>query len=509
MRERITFVHGAEDDFDPSQLEVHNDSLYIKSLKAAREDRITFSIEELPQEIWRVLKQCHELHIRWTSSLPYASVSPFNARVSPGFHLFYTPQRNRPDDLLCPLLQKLFGEDLKCVSPEKTFTALPVTSERFTSSATFQYYQLLPSLQQLVTYIRAKICATLGDTCYTMADSLDSANYVDIDFDAISQVLSISTFRREPLDKIGWAERFNNFGGAVKVEVGVLASEKPTEPEELSLGGFLTIVGEDDKPSRWSGRATRHHKNSMASLSQYGVSFLSPTGLHPMLRLKFASSNTEPPSDNCALHTYLTLPSTLFPDKYQLSSPLFLASKNLRSVRSVSGETDLEAPDWAVEKWGSAMLIELAPRNTESFAAQDSWHADIPLHLRYLRPSESGFASAEIPWPVVFWACTAEEGSKMSVNPFDRVNLGYDGLFGPKTMFYHLDPALNKYSDSDSLVERLSVPVLATVSNTWIEAGTVIVVVTGFLWVLWKLLLVASDRDALTEAKQPGKKKVQ
>ncbi|MCJ1388378.1 protease B nonderepressible form [Xylographa bjoerkii] len=103
MRERITFVHGAEDDFDSSQLEVQNDSLYIKSLKAAREDRITFSFEELPQELWRVLKQCHELHIRWTSSLPYASVSPFNARVSPGFHLFYTPQRNRPayveDDL--------------------------------------------------------------------------------------------------------------------------------------------------------------------------------------------------------------------------------------------------------------------------------------------------------------------------------------------------------------------------------------------------------------------------
>ena len=51
MRERITFVHGAEDDFDPSQLEVQNDSLYIKSLTAAREDRITFSFDELPQEV--------------------------------------------------------------------------------------------------------------------------------------------------------------------------------------------------------------------------------------------------------------------------------------------------------------------------------------------------------------------------------------------------------------------------------------------------------------------------
>ena len=199
----------------------------------------------------------------------------------------------------------------------------------------------------------------------------------------------------------------------------------------------------------------------------------------------------------------------MFPDKYQLSSPLFLASKNLRLVRSVSGETDLEAPDWAVERWGSAVLIELAPPDHELTATVDPWYADIPLHLRYLRPSESGFSSAEIPWPVVFWACTAEEGSKMSVNPFDRVNLGYDGLFGPKTMFYHLDPALNKHKNTEGLVERLLVPVLTTASNTWIESGTVIVVVSGFLWVLWKSLVVATKRDVLTEAKQPGNKKAQ
>ena len=175
----------------------------------------------------------------------------------------------------------------------------------------------------------------------------------------------------------------------------------------------------------------------------------------------------------------------------------------------MSGETDLEAPDWAVERWGSAVLIELEPPDAESSTAQGSWHADIPLHLRYLKPSETGFASADIPWPVVFWACTAEEGSKMSVNPFDRVNLGYDGLFGPKTMFYHLDPALNKYNDTGVLVNRLSVPVLATASNTWIEIGTVTVVVSGFLWILWKLLMVASGPHVLTEARQRGKRKAQ
>ena len=36
---------------------------------------------------------------------------------------------------------------------------------------------------------------------------------------------------------------------ANRIEVGVLANETPTEPEELSLGGFLTVIGEDEKPS--------------------------------------------------------------------------------------------------------------------------------------------------------------------------------------------------------------------------------------------------------------------
>lgn len=230
----------------------------------------------------------------------------------------------------------------------------------------------------------------------------------------------------------------------------------------------------------------RHHSVSKPSISSYSTSFPSPIGLHPTLRLTFPSLKLEPPSENCALHSYLTLPSTLFPDKYQLSSPLFLASKNLRSLRSVSGETDLEAPDWAIEKWGSAILVELAPPSPGSSPNHGTWHADIPLHLRYLSPSALGVATTDIPWPVVFWACIAEEGTKMNVNPFDRVNLGYDGLFGPKTMFYHLQPD----NSSSTLTETLSVPVLQTHRASWIEPGTVAVVLLGFCWVLWKLLLL-------------------
>lgn len=222
---------------------------------------------------------------------------------------------------------------------------------------------------------------------------------------------------------------------------------------------------------------------------------MEPIGLHPTLRLTLPSS-IAPPTNGCALHTYLTLPSSLFLDKYQLSSSNFLASKNLHSIRSLAGETDLEAPIWAVSKWGSTLLLELAPPPSTSGSRsagtlhepENSWHADVPLHLRYFPPGHEGQDSISVAWPIVFWACPSDEGTKMNTNPFDRVNLGYDGLFGPRTMFYHLQPARGQ----KLVLEDIQVPVLDQgVSKTkWVEYGTVTVVIFGFLWICLELLAV-------------------
>ena len=51
MKKRITFLHDAEDAFKPEQLRIEKETLYVKSLKAAREDRVTASLYELPQEV--------------------------------------------------------------------------------------------------------------------------------------------------------------------------------------------------------------------------------------------------------------------------------------------------------------------------------------------------------------------------------------------------------------------------------------------------------------------------
>jgi hypothetical protein len=378
----------------------------------------------------------------------------------------------------------VFG-DIDCISPEvstvpwyyyetncsqQSFTNLPI--ERFSLSAATQYYQPLERLDDFVEYAKHKLCYNSGPDCQEQVSSLLSASSVDIDFDTISHALTVTAF---------WppqARAFNisNTGPKDRLEVGVLSVESPKEPEELTLGGFLTVVGEDTKPKpTLFSFPARHHP----FISTFSAEFLTPTGLHPTLGLQISSSALPTEERSCSFHAHLTLPRSIFADKYQLSDPLFLASKNLSSIHYITTPVDLEAPAYAMSLWGSSVLIELAPPSE----GDTLWTAAIPLHLRYLPPASgtSGQKLLDIPSPVVFWACVADEGSKFPINPFDKVNIGYEGLFGPKTMFYHLSP------EGDILINTISVPVLDLDQSKYVELGTAAVVLLGFSWVLWSL----------------------
>lgn len=373
---------------------------------------------------------------------------------------------------------------------QQSFTNLP--NERFSLSAATQYYQPLESLNAFIEYTKHKLCHSTGVRCEEQVSSLLSASSIDIDFDTISHALTITAF---------WPPQARDFdisntGPNDRLEVGVLSVESPKEPEELSLGGFLTVVGEDTKPKpTLFSFPARHHPFA----STFSASFLTPTGLHPTLKLQISSGILPTEERSCSLHTYLTLPRTIFADKYQLSDPLFLASKNLSSIQYITAPVDLEAPAYAMSIWGSSLLLELAPP-TDSHTP---WTAAIPLHLRYLPPtsSTSGQISLEVPDPVVFWACVADEGSKFPINPFDKVNVGYDGLFGPKTMFYHLSP------EGELLTNTISVPVLDLDRSKYIEVGTAAVVLLGFMWVLWSLLIVWRKEGYGSGSKSLEKKK--
>lgn len=57
MRERITFIRSPDGDLDAKSLTVSKTSVQIKALKASREERLTLSAHELPQEVRCSLSQ--------------------------------------------------------------------------------------------------------------------------------------------------------------------------------------------------------------------------------------------------------------------------------------------------------------------------------------------------------------------------------------------------------------------------------------------------------------------
>jgi len=200
------------------------------------------------------------------------------------------------------------------------------------------------------------------------------------------------------------------------------------------------------------------------------------------------------------LHSYITLPSTLFIDEYQLGDELFLASQNLMGVNSLIGERDLEAPDWVVRSCGSVALLQLALPKGQNTNHEGEWDVSVPLHLRYVNEPRSSADAAnergiEVATPVVFWACEAAEGVSLSNNPFDRTNLGYDNVFGPHTVFHHIPQA---YSAEEAVL-RLKVPVLAESTGEVVQSGTLLVVLIAFAWVCWQLLATFRSSRAIPD----------
>ena len=99
-----------------------------------------------------------------------------------------------------------------------------------------------------MTYIQQKVCGQ-NELCKVKANALNHADYLDMDYDTISQSLVVNAFWHVSPHSDAWEEKISVRQGSTKVEIGILANEKPTQSEELSLGGFLIILGEDTKLS--------------------------------------------------------------------------------------------------------------------------------------------------------------------------------------------------------------------------------------------------------------------
>ncbi|KAH7349903.1 PIG-X [Plectosphaerella cucumerina] len=482
MRQRITFVHGPGNAVEPSALSITDTSISTPELVAAREDRITATFDELPASIARLLRATSaELHVRWVSPVAYGSVSPLSSRMSPGLHVFVTPTKKADQkslDELAAGLKDVFGlvglTEASAVGSH--FTSLPLRSS--SAPAVLQYYEQQESPSAFTSFLRTTICR--DDTaCSSRADTLETAASVDLSIDTASSTIKLTAQWPHDTQSLSVAATPGH-----RTEVGILGLDPAAHKEahELGVSGLLTVLG-DTKPSPVVFAIPARHRDAGAIFS---AAFVQPTGLHPTLRL--AISSPRPPiadadDDSCAIHAHFTLPKTIFADRYQLSDDLFLASKNLTALRYSSSPVDLEAPAYATTVWGSNVLLRLAPPAAGEKDAP--WTAEVPLHLRYLEPNPEGYAAVDVPYPAVFWACDAPAGVRLENNPFDRSSLGYDALFDPQTVFWHVEP---RPAVGDRVTSRVQVPVLASGDASWVRAGTAAAVLLGFGWVVGTLL---------------------
>lgn len=145
---------------------------------------------------------------------------------------------------------------MKCDSVAETFTKPAILSERFATSSTYQYYNLAALDQYLGVHVLKRLCEGKEPALHACKDQiqdLENASYIDIDFDAISHALVFTAFWNPDRPKILSSQRdkrpIQRARAEDTIEVGVLQSEKATEPEELSMGGYLTVLGQNDHPS--------------------------------------------------------------------------------------------------------------------------------------------------------------------------------------------------------------------------------------------------------------------
>ncbi|KAJ5663384.1 Protein pbn1 [Penicillium longicatenatum] len=260
MKRRVTYIQRPEAPYAPEQVSVRSGSISIDGLDAAREDRITFNLDDLPAEIRAICRQSQELHIRWATERSFDAVAPFASRVSPGLHVHYTPvAADQSSDPLCLVLRTVFGvtdgdqHGVDCTSPEDSFIAPPLRAAGPGAATSLHYHTQLPSLMSLVDFLQKIAC--VGDsTCNRHAETLFTADVVDLDFDTTSNTFTMSGIwahapKRDMLPR-GWVESIERpVSKADKVEFGLLGTEKAIDADEIKVGGLLAVVGEDKKLS--------------------------------------------------------------------------------------------------------------------------------------------------------------------------------------------------------------------------------------------------------------------
>lgn len=260
-----------------------------------------------------------------------------------------------------------------------------------------------------------------------------------------------------------------------KVEIGML-SVNPTYTQHnvWAMSGLIRSLG--SPPEKTFFNYSPKHIQLASSL--YHANFKTPIGLHPEYDLQL--TNIVAPQPICKLYAKFTIPNDLFLDQYQLADlDRSIAGPATGKLLGVWGETDLEDPVWSVSGWGSEALIEIYTPPASHFKSNFSFA--LPMHSRYEFPqSNTTVVTRLMEWPVVFWACKDLESR---VNN-DVVGLSYESLFPEDTLFYHLTPSF-----TDSFLSEFTIPVAPLEVYNNVSHTTVMVIISGFLFLLYKIIV--------------------
>jgi hypothetical protein len=207
----------------------------------------------------KLFKQWQEIHFRLTNVGIYRSTPPFTSRSSPGLHVFFTPLDGEPDADLCQLLHRVYSRAVKCSSVNETAIKMSVIPENASTSPSMHFYSAVPasgqvrwvpSLRNLAQNMRERFYRD-NDIFEKLADEVDAADYVDLDYDATTQTV-VFTFQSTKtfVEPGSWTETINLPDKESTIEIGVLSHEFNSDPEDIQFGGVLTVLGRDDEPSK-------------------------------------------------------------------------------------------------------------------------------------------------------------------------------------------------------------------------------------------------------------------
>jgi phosphatidylinositol glycan class X len=127
----------------------------------------------------------------------------------------------------------------------------------------------------------------------------------------------------------------------------------------------------------------------MSATSHFDPSF----GFHPVYKTCVSLPDDRA---NCALQIAYSLPPDVLVDPYELEN--YRPSYTFDFV----GVTDLEAPVF----WADSRDSELLTTVRLPADMADEVCVDLPIHLRYGRPSNSStHGSITVPCPAVYWSC--------------------------------------------------------------------------------------------------------